>query len=256
MNFISTIEGIMTSQLTTWNPDEQSLADITEYAQKNSYDTIPVKRNGQIDGLLYVVAGEIKPITHDLLLSRDTPIPDALALLSASHHPAFLVLYRQEIEGILTPSDFNKVLARSYFYNLLAQLEMLLAQHARVFYSNTDDLVGIVKPDNKTVPQHRKTIRERHSSAERKNYNLDLVHSLMLEELECLVQKDEGFRKKLGFTDLMHAEQMFDGINSGFRRKVMHPVRPLLSDQIGIEQLNQYVHQVVDLITLLEPGTN
>jgi hypothetical protein len=253
MNFNSTVESIMTTQLDTWNPDEQSLEDITRFAQDKTYDTVPVKRNGQIEALLYVAAGEIKPITHDLLLSRDTPIPDALALLSASHHPAFLVLYRQEIEGILTPSDFNKVMARSYFYNLLAQLEMLLAEHARDYFEkNLDDLVAIIKPVDKTVPQYRRKILERSKGTERKNLNLDLVHNLTLDELECLVLSNEGLRENLGFADLSHAERLFDGINDGFRRKVMHPVRLLLSDQFGIEELNQFVHQVVDLITLLE----
>src|SRR5690606_14924962 len=133
-------------------------------------------------------------ITRDLLLSRDTPIPDALALLSASHHPAFLVLYGQQIEGILTPSDFNKVMTRSYFYSLFAQLEMLLAEHARNFYKKKlDDLVAVIKPDEKTVPQYRKKISERSKGAERKNLNLDLVHNLTLEELECLVRRDKGF---------------------------------------------------------------
>ena len=78
------------------------------------------------------------------------------------------------------------------------------------------------------------------------------MHNLTLEELECLVRRDKGFREKLGFTDLSHAEWLFNGINDGFRRKVMHPVRPLLSNQFGIEELNQFVHQVVGLITLLE----
>lgn len=252
MNFITTIESIMTTQLYTWNPDEQSQKDVIKYAQDKAYDTVPVRRDDRIEGLFYVATGQVKPITHDLLLTRDTPIPDALALLSGSHHPAFLVLYRQHVEGILTPSDFNKVMARSYFYNLLAQLEMLLAERGCAFYVNEDDIVAIIKPDDKTLAQYRTKIQERSSGDEREKFKLDLVHSLMLSELQDLIFKDTKFCESLGFVDVEHAQPLFAGINNEFRRKVMHPVRPLLSDDIGIEQLSRYVHQVVELINLLE----
>jgi hypothetical protein len=252
MTFITTIESIMTTQLYTWNPDEQSKEDVVKYATDKLFDTVPVRRNGRIDGLFYVSTGQIERITHDLLLTRDTPIPDALELLSASHHPALLVLYRQQVEGILTPSDFNKVMARSYFYNLLAQLEMRLADHVRAFYRDENQLVAIIKPNDKTVPQYRKKIRERSSSDERKKYALDLIHSLMLSELQDLIFKDVPFCERLGFVNLEQAQRLFTGINDEFRRKVMHPTRPLLSDTIGIEQLSQYFHQVVELINLLE----
>lgn len=250
MEFITTVSGIMTTQLYKWDVDKQSQDEVIAYAQEKSYDTVPVAKGDNIHGLFYVDKGEIKPITHDLLLTRDTPIPDALTLLCDSQHPALLVLYRQKIEGIITPSDFNKVLARSYFYNLLAQLEMLLAIHARKHYPKTDDIVALIKGDGDTVSQYRKTIEKRSKGAERNKLNLDLVHNLFLWELESLVRKDEDFREYLAFTDLPQVERLFEGINGDFRRKVMHPTRPLLSDGDGIKELNQYVHQVVELIDL------
>lgn len=251
MEFITTVEGIMSTNLLLWDGTRRTKNEVVTEAAKKAYDTVPVCRTGRIDGLLYVATGRTRKITHDLLLSRDTPIRDALEILSASPHLSLLVLYRQKIEGIVTPSDFNKVLARSYFYNLLAQYEMLLAEHARRHYIDLNVMVVLLKPEDKTVPQYRKKIRERSSSAESANYAIDLIHNLYLEELESLILKDESFRSRLGFTDLGHAERLLNGINNGFRRKVMHPTRPLLSDTLGIEQLNIYVNQVAELVRLL-----
>ena len=252
MSLITTVEGIMSTQMYVWNPDEQSKDQVISHAIKETYDTVPVKQNGQINGLLYISTGEIKPIRHDVLLSRDTLIPDALTILSSSHHPALLVLHGQQIDGILTPSDFNKVMARSYFYHLLAWYEMLISEKTRQFYTDQNEIIELIRPPEKTLAQYRKKVRERSKSAERNNLNLDLIHNLTLDELESAVLNDSVFCLSLGFKDINHAEHLVDGVNAGFRRKVMHPTRLMLSDDFGIDELNQYVHQVVELIDVLE----
>jgi hypothetical protein len=252
MTFITTIVGIMTAPIFVWNPDEQSEDELIAYAHDKTYDTVPIRRNGRFEGLFHVETRAVKPITHDLLITRDTPIHDGLDFLSNSQHPSLLVLYRQHIEGIVTPSDFNKVIARSYFYNLRAQLEMLLAERARAFYENEDDIVALIKPDDKTLAQFRREIRDRSSGTDRRKFNLDLVHSLMLSEMEALVFKDETFRLSLHLSTRDEAERLFSNINKEFRRKVMHPTRPLLSDDEGIEQLSQQVQQVIQLVELLK----
>ena len=54
MSLITTIEGIMSTQMYVWNSDEQSKDQVISHAIKETYDTVPVKQNGQINGLLYI----------------------------------------------------------------------------------------------------------------------------------------------------------------------------------------------------------
>lgn len=248
---ISTIEYIMSTVLYTWNPLDKDKQTITAEAETLTYDTFPVVYDGRITHLLDINSGDEHPINRELLISRDTPISDALTLLASSPYASFLVLYGQTIQGIITPSDFNKVTARSYFYNLLAVLEMELAERTRAYYSDTNDIVTILQPSDKTIAQYRKAILSRSSSTDRKTLGLDLIHSLMLGELEDLIKKDGKFRTHLGFRDELHYQTLFDGINGSFRRKVMHPTKPLLNDAHGLVELNRWVHQTIRLINLL-----
>jgi hypothetical protein len=241
----------MTAQLFVWNPQECSEEEIVADARALEFDMIPVESHGQIREILHVESRERRLITHELLLTCDTPIPDALTILNSSPYPALLVLQRQTITGIITPADFDKVLARSFYYSLLAHMEMLLAELTRLHYEDHDEIVNLLKPDDKTLAQFRTKIRERSNSVERESYKLDLIHNLTLEEFFALVLKDDTFLAELGFKDREQAEELSNGINVEFRRKVMHPAKPVLSNQFGIDKLCQNIERVTKLREIL-----
>ena len=50
-----------------------------------------------------------------------------------------MVFHRQEVVGLVTPADINKLPARVYVYNLIGELELGLANRVRRHFANGSD---------------------------------------------------------------------------------------------------------------------
>lgn len=80
-----------------------------------------------------MAVGEFSRGLHECaVISADTGLPDVLRFLQED--PFLLVLEGRHVGAILTPADLGRPASRTYFYLLLAQLEIALAAVVRQDY--------------------------------------------------------------------------------------------------------------------------
>jgi hypothetical protein len=222
LNTVFTVESLMTprDELVTreFDGSEEKLLESLP-----SFDIIPVCQGQRIIGVLEKGIPSIQPLSDRWLITRDTSIPDLLDLFVELKQKAFLVFYRREVIGLVTPADLNKLPARAYVYNLIGELEIGLAGLIRTKYNESaDSLLGLLS--NKRQSE----MATRHYELLEGNADVDLLQSLNLSDLIGIVEKVDVLRKEIGLASRNKAEQQFSGLND-LRNQVMHLVKPLLT---------------------------
>jgi len=139
---IITVKSIMTpkEELITCSEDVP-IDKLREEATQHHFDVIPLSQNGKIDQFYFVHRNSIMDITRDWLISLDTTIEDLIQLFVDTNKPAFFVIQKQEIVGIVTPADLNKIPSRMYFYNLVGELEVELVGILRDHFNMKEKLL-------------------------------------------------------------------------------------------------------------------
>jgi hypothetical protein len=238
---VFTVETIMTarSQFITW--DGIAPLDILwERATQLKVDTIPVEQNEYIVAVLSRGSALPVPLTPEWLVSRDTAIPDVVRVFAEKSKPCLFVFYRQEVIGIVTPADLNKLPARTYFYNLLAELEMLIADRIRHCYRDEEMILSLLRSDRVDNAKRR---------MERHDLEIDIVNALELTDLLKLARNCPAILSALRIS-----KNRFDDIFNPFdefRNRVMHPSNLILNDQKGIEKLNNRVQNALNMLNEL-----
>ncbi len=246
---VFTVETIMTGRnlLLTW--DGNAPLDILwEQATQLKVDTIPIEEHGQMVGILRRGHDTPAPLTPAWLVSRDTAIPDVVQAFAEKAQPCLFVFYRQEVIGIVTPADLNKLPARTYFYNLLAELEMTIAEIVRRQYDTEQDAILTLLDRQDEID----TIKAQMAASD---LSIDIVHSLNLSDLVNLARKDETFRQSLGFPTPKQVEKHMNGLVY-LRNDIMHPVRLILDDYTGIEKLNERIQRALEILNRLTANGN
>ena len=191
-------------------------------ARRNHFDLLPVTEGGRIIGILHEGATEPKSLTDRWLVSRDTGMADLLTLFAESGQPGFLVFHRQDVVGLVTPADLNKLPARVYVYNLIGEMELALASRVRARFSDrADELLQTLGE------KRREELWLQLDELVQGNVNVDLVELLHLSDLINAVAKDRLLRTELEFPSRRAAETALGGLNA-LRNQTMHLVRPLL----------------------------
>ena len=163
------------------------------------------------------------PISGSDLIGADTPLPGVLQALS-ERTPFLLTVSGVGIAGVLTPSDLNKQPGRTYYYLLVAALEMNLADLARQTFSDQAAALAMLSPNR------RESARQRLDKAVADDVVADEVSALDLTDLLELSYRLPGIFN-IVWGDLSKTaarrigHQMID-----LRHDVMHPTRTLASD--------------------------
>ena len=142
--------GILANHLATpmsevfWVSPTDSAADTRRELAERQFDVAPVLEHGRVIGLVLMddlrrvgqVGAATKPLHDGSVISGDVGLPDLLAYLQLE--PVLFVLEGRSIAGLVTPTDLGRPAARTYFYLLLAQLEIALAALVRRLYAPAD----------------------------------------------------------------------------------------------------------------------
>lgn len=187
------------------------------------YDVLPVKRKGQITGVMTKEKPfEVQPLENNWLITHDTPISELVRLFVTTSKPAFLVFAHHEVVGIVTPADLNKLPARIYIYSLIGDVELQLSHLIHTEPGMTAEkilrLIGRERSEN---------IRSIVEELRDQNVDLDVIQLLYFSDMLTIIQKTEALRKRMGYASRKEAEQGLSGINE-LRIQAMHPVKPLL----------------------------
>jgi hypothetical protein len=246
---IFTAQDLMTpwEQLLVHDLDQQD--ELKSYATQ-PYDIIPVVKNGRITAILEKGSPEFQPLLDRWLISRDTSIPDLVNLFTATRQTAFLVFHKQDVIGLVSPADLNKLPARVFIYNLIGELELglayLIGSH---FNDESDSLIKLLSTDR------QKELHEIRKDLVSGNADVELLQQMYLSELINIIAKQPELRKSLGFSSRKSAENYLNGLNS-LRDQTMHFVRPLLQNiPADLEKLHERIKRVEEILARL-PGAN
>jgi len=238
---IFTVKDIMTpsKELLTWD-GETPLIEIQRKAQEYKFDTIPMLENGIINSFLKNGSDVVQPMTCDWLVARDTPIPKIVSLFVSGNKRSLFIISGQDIVGLVTPADLNKLPARTYFYNLIAALEITITEQIQEQKLTHHEIFTLLGKDTKRQKEILKMLED-------SDLKLDIVHTLYLPEMVKIIRKNEQVRKRLGFSSGENVKNQIGGLVE-FRNTIMHPTKPILSDETGIQDLNKYINRIQALL--------
>ncbi|MHB0859171.1 MAG: CBS domain-containing protein [Anaerolineae bacterium] len=219
-----TVQDIMTprSDLLCVASDVDWAERLAQAARKH-YSIVPQVEAGRVVGIVHVEDGRQEPLTADWLVSRDTSIRVLLDSFCANGNSELLVLFGQDIVGLVTPADLNKLPARAYFYQVIGALEVALARLLQVCYHDDPDaLLALLGA------KRRRQIENEAANLAVGNADVDPVHRLYFSDLITCVAKSEECRARLGYDSRRSAQEDLGGLNK-LRNCVMHAVCPMVT---------------------------
>jgi len=223
-------------------PVETSLNLLYDAAREHHFDIIPLSLNGTIDYFYYIQNNSIYPMTKEWLLSHDTPILVLILLFVQSQKPAYFVFHKQEIVGIVTPAELNKIQAKVFFYHLIGNLEMVLVDYFRRSYGiDENEILKLLKK------KRLEEIQKRYFELKSGNAEVDLIRVLNFSDLCKMIIHDETLRKKFSFNSQKETKKILCDIVL-FRNDVMHPVRYLIQKvPEDISKLEKRIQKIIDV---------
>jgi len=245
---VFTVETIMTPRSDLLTGEQGTdIASVRAEARRRRFDLLPITQDGRIVEVLLVKAGEREPLTDRWLVSRDTAIPDLLQILLESGRPGFLIFQRQDVVGLVTPADLNKLPVRVYLYFLIGEVELALTlQIRRHFAAAPEQALHMLST------KRRAELEEQIAGLTEQNIGVDPVQLLRLSDVINIAAKHEPLRSQLGFSSRRAVESALGGLND-LRNRTMHPVRPLLSQvPEDMERLQRYGQQAGEILRRLE----
>lgn len=208
------------------------------------FDYAPVQLEGQLLGYIAEadlkadsaepISSRLRPVTPQMIVSGDALFHDLLRWL----HCGFLfVLEGNRLTGFLTPSDANRQEARSYFYLLVAEVEVGLAHLIRDHFRPVEQALKHLPPGR------QEKIEEKMRRDRSDNLDADPVSYFEFCDLTTVVRKTDDIR--LGFS----CKQWEKCTSSlvGLRNWVMHPVS-CRTPKYLIEQLVDFDERLTDLL--------
>ena len=217
--------------------------------------TAPIESEGQVVGVFTLadgaqapsVASVARPLTLDLVISDQTGLAELT--FGLEREPFVLLLAGRAISGVVTRADLGKPAARTYFYLLLAELEMELAQVLRELELADDSILAALGSEP------RRRAQELADRLQAQDAYVDLVACLSLQDLVQVAGK-HGLRQALQSTG--RSWQRTSKNLSALRNDVMHPGRKFASnDADWIRGLTSYINKVRALRSAVRSlGTN
>ncbi len=231
--------------------------EVVAVLKRNGFDQAPV-------GSQHLVLGIVETARLCELVAEGRPLelPDPavtfpkLEVVSPLHevlgrlgeHRAAIVVFDTgerdadpyEYIGLVTISDLDRHAFRSVIYSLLAELETVLAHFVDREFTDPWDWVRLLAED------HQAIVLGHWELAKRKGVDVGPIAATTLTNLLTVVAKSERLRELLGFPSKSQVDKVCGGVPD-LRNRVMHPVRPIILDREGVEELRLLLDRVIDL---------
>jgi hypothetical protein len=220
------------------------------------FDNAPVLLDGRVVGVVskdrlrgegvQTVREALVQVGSDFLVSADATVAQLLGWLAASQ--LLFVLDGHDITGFVTPGDLNKQPGRTYFFLLLAEVEINLAEIVRRLFrgapSRQLELLG---------SRRRKKVLERFTLAEAADREPDYVAYFNLADLLSVVRRSADAHVLLG----VPSASAWDRATRSFvdlRNAVVHGVRDLVDAKRGPSELQTIDARLREAVSLTAVG--
>ena len=180
------------------------------------------------------------PLATDYLVTADVAISQVMKWLL--EHPWLLVIDGRHVSGVVTPSDLNRQAARTYFYLLIADFEIRLADYTRRFFDDQTKALALMSGER------RADIEVRFKNATSRDIESDLVAAMDFSDLLHVAKRFAPIHQAFGFTSGTSWTNA-TGRLAEFRHEIMHPVRGILDDQKGLSRLIAIEDRLRSLLT-------
>lgn len=186
-----------------------------------------------------MAVGECSCGLHECaVVSADTGLPDVLRFLQED--PFLLVLEGRHVGAILTPADLGRPASRTYFYLLLAQLEIALAAVVRQDYP--DQSLALTE----LTVQRQESIRRLLGDLRSSDDLIDEVAAFSLTDLLRVAGANDAYREV--FVSGGWSWRVLSTELGRFRNDVMHPVRDFReASPVGMRRLLDQVYRLEHL---------
>lgn len=235
-----------------FGPDEPRSA-VASVLSEGKFDSGPIMRGGDVAGFVLLsdiadrrdhepVSLNARSITALQLVAGDTSVSALLPALADT--PFRFVVEGDSIAGLVTPSDLNKQPGRTYFYLLVAALELTLAERIRAFFLDQERAVELLAADR------QRKLRGHFNAQRNDDVQADLVAAMDFADLFAVVRETDDLRREFGaYTPDDWSENVMSPLRA-LRNDVMHSVKTLSTDAPhSIQRLIQSDQLVRQLLT-------
>ena len=229
------------TQIMVTEPDFCTKSDnpltILEIMHRRNYDITPVKENGRFVGYverdLLVKMKQIEPaiqqIKLDIVVSADTYVHEMIDLFQKSRF--FFVNRANDLVGLVTYADLDKIPVRVWLFILICKFEFLLLQLIKNFYEGSSWL-------NKLTAKRRKKITDLFDEKRKHDIDISLEDCLNLGDMIELLECDRKLRSFVGYTSKNSCKRECSGLDV-LRNNVMHPSNSLVNNYDGVKVLSK-----------------
>lgn len=222
-----------------WFRPEDSAAEALRQLDANHFDNAPVLKDGRTVGVasrvalsgqsVQTVADVLSPLGADLLISGDATVADLLSWLSVA--PLLFVVDGHDVTGFVTPGDLNKQPGRAYFFLLLTELEIGLAEIVRRLYRGAPS-----RPLELLTKGRRNKVFSLYAKAVAADREPDYVAYFNLADLLRVMRRSSEASLLLGIESSASWERT-TGAFVQVRDAVVHGVRDLVDADRGPREL-------------------
>ena len=170
---------------------------IKETMESLDFDVIGISDDDQIKGYVEIsdlndlnLNNHIKSFNSTELIEDSTPLFDILPILKIKSR--IFVQFENEIWGIITVSDLQKITVRIFLFGLISLLEMKMTQIIRNRYPNDTW-------KQKINPNHYKTAQNLQKNQKSTNENIELIDYLQLSDKNKIILKSPEVMTELGY---------------------------------------------------------
>jgi hypothetical protein len=226
--------------------EEEQKNEIIEKAKENNYDFLPRGSKDSITGVFLVNEKEEpkRELNRDWLLSISTTIPQLLNIFLEDvekGHPGHFVIRGKKIEGLVTPSDLNRIPVRVYIFNLVAEIEFLMIETIERICDDTRSLIKYLSQE------HQKNIEERLKVNERGNADVPAIHHFNFSDLIMVIQKDDTIRELFDYKSKTQAKNSL-GFIVKVRNRTVHQSRPMVGDvKTDVKKFHKIFEKIIRL---------
>jgi hypothetical protein len=224
----------------------QSASSALRELEERQFDRAPVLQDGVVVGVVSLselrrqgsVAEYVHHLETGLLVAADVGLRELMRYLR--DEPFLLVLEGRLISGLVTATDLGRPAGRTYFYLLLSQLEIALADVVRYRFPEQRLALALLS-DNRRAKHSELIVQLR----QRDDF-IDDVAALALVDLLTVVGKKRDLAHH--FTGNWTWTALTSGMGS-FRNDVMHPAKDFhKASNRGIRELIDYDSRLRHLI--------
>lgn len=239
---VFTAQTIMTPWSNVATIADQELKDDSpaiRMAEERHYSYLPVIAGDRVTGIFEFRGRRVHRLEPNWLISRDTPIPELIELFVRSSNRAYLVIFGQDMVGLVTLADINKMPTRIYLFNLVAELETALAAAISGYVDGEDEKVLTVLEKSEIVREYGAMTPSMRSQ----DLDISILQQLNLSDLVNFLRKTPALYQAIGFKSAGDVERRLNGLVH-LRNRVAHPVRPLVISSDELARVSSRIQEV------------